>query len=527
MRIGAWLGIALLSTGALHAQRSSGFPHAQHAKLFPDCAGCHAGILSGDATTAMPAPSTCAQCHNGRDVAVTTWSGATPQPTNLRFAHVEHPRDPQAKGTSAVCQSCHAENKQAGWMQVRRAAPTVCLSCHEAPEHLAESAICKTCHVPLTEARALPASAIATFPKPTSHGRADFASAHAPRTSADVERCATCHARESCARCHPNAARVPAIGALGSDSRVAQLMKGKAASYSTPVNHRSETWSADHGTIASKQAEGCANCHTQPSCQSCHRGSNAAAVIARLPMPAPGVAPGVVLRVARVDTGLTFARLPARGATHGDTILVKAHPLGFAMQHKSVAASGRVDCLGCHEQRQCATCHEGSGSKVHPAGFATQHKSTAASGRLDCLGCHEQRQCTTCHEGSGSKRYHALDFVARHAAVAYGQDQNCTSCHRTETFCRSCHEKTNITVSGARTGAVHTGQPLWLLQHGQAARQGMTGCTTCHQQRDCLRCHASTGLKVNPHGQNFDASRMSARNKIMCLTCHITDPLSK
>jgi hypothetical protein len=161
---------------------------------------------------------------------------------------------------------------------------------------------------------------------------------------------------------------------------------------------------------------------------------------------------------------------------------------------------------------------------VHPGGWLENHRSSAA-GRTDCQGCHVQRECASCHEGSSSRRYHPLDFVYRHAPAAYAQDQNCVSCHRIETFCRSCHLGNKITVAGARTGAAHNGQPQWLLQHGEAARRGLTGCTTCHQQRDCLRCHSDFGLKVSPHGPNFDAARLHSKNKLMCATCHVSDPL--
>lgn len=463
MRLRTWLSVALLAAMGAGAQQPSGFPHERHAKLFPDCLGCHAGVASGEAATIFPSTATCTNCHNDVDAPRVKWAGATPRITNLRFSHAQHAADIKAGPLAETCASCHTEGNRTGWMQVSRVTSSVCLGCHTATEHLADNAVCKTCHVKLTEATALPASRIAAFPKPPSHARADFAATHAPRTTAAIEQCATCHSRESCARCHPNAGKVGAISALGSDARVAQLVKGKAATYFTPASHRSESFAVDHGALAAQSAAGCANCHTQTTCKSCHTGSKGSEVVARLAEKGEGTATGVRLT-------------------------------------KNV--------------------------RVHPANFEQQHKSTASSGRLDCLGCHKQAECTSCHEGSGSRRYHPFDFSSRHAASAYGQDQNCSTCHRTETFCRSCHQKTNA-ATGIRTGAVHTAQPLWLLQHGKAARQGLTSCTSCHQQRDCLQCHSNLGWGVNPHGSGFDASRMAARNKAVCRTCHLTDPLAK
>lgn len=213
----------------------------------------------------------------------------------------------------------------------------------------------------------------------------------------------------------------------------------------------------------------------------------------------------------------------------------------------------------CHAQQSCRSCHigalaspvvaqlpdirqEGRGSplirsiaagdssrvvRVHPPNFVSSHATTAGSGRLTCQRCHEQRFCSDCHDGSGRYRFHQVNYVSRHAADAYSRDRNCTSCHNTETFCRTCHLGNGIASRGGVRGTAHNGQPMWLLQHGQAARQGLEGCTSCHQQRDCLRCHSATGLHMNPHGPGFRASLMQTRNRQVCLVCHVSDPLAK
>lgn len=463
------------ASGQQSAQRGAAtttFPHARHARLFPTCEGCHAGIYHGDTARVMPPPSACAQCHDGGDLPIVAWSGHTRVANNLTFTHADHLAASTDAGQPAQCVSCHSAAADTSWMRVRPASPGGCVTCHqnESGVHLAQDAVCTTCHTSLARSPGLSKAQIAAFPKPAWHTTPDFVSTHAPRTSAALAQCATCHSRESCERCHANAPSVPAIMQLPTDARVKELVRGVAATYPTPASHATDRWSTAHGTaaIASASSQGCANCHTQPACKSCHVGGKntsgrANAVIATLPMPVKDGAPGVRLASAR----------------------------------------------------------------VHPADFLAQHKTTAASGRLACTQCHEQRECTSCHAGNSTRRYHPLDFSSRHAASAYAQDQTCSSCHRTETFCRSCHLQNNVTAKGARTGTAHTGQPLWLLQHGQAARLNLTGCTTCHQQRDCLRCHSSSGLHVNPHGPGFDAAGMSSRNKQMCATCHLTVPGDK
>ncbi|HVB31551.1 MAG TPA: cytochrome c3 family protein [Gemmatimonadaceae bacterium] len=495
--------VLLVATAALAMQQSRApFPHAQHAKLFPTCAGCHSGIVSGDSALMFPSPDDCAQCHNGSDVRRIAWTGPSARVTNLKFSHTEHATMSAQGGTAADCANCHGlqAGRDTAWMHIAGADPSACLACHRAPQHLAASADCSTCHKTLVQATTLSATAIAAFPKPSSHSNPDWLARHAPQNAGQMAQCAICHARESCARCHPNADKLPAIKALGSDARVASLVRNVLPVYFTPAAHRETKWAYGHGADARANPQTCASCHTQTSCRSCHIGNLGADVIAKLPDAKPGRAPGVVLvKASRAGAAPLDAAPPARAVNAAevtrplapqDTVLMRVH--------------------------------------VHPDGFATNHKSAAASGQLNCQGCHQPRDCTSCHDGVSTRRdFHPDDFMARHANSAYTQDQNCSSCHRVETFCRSCHQKSGIATTGGVRGTAHTGQPLWLLQHGQAARQGLTTCTSCHQQRDCLRCHSSLGMHVNPHGPDFNAQAMGSRNMQMCMVCHLTNPLKK
>jgi hypothetical protein len=165
--------------------------------------------------------------------------------------------------------------------------------------------------------------------------------------------------------------------------------------------------------------------------------------------------------------------------------------------------------------------------QVHPPGFATEHRAAASSRQTDCAGCHAQKFCSDCHDGEGGRRFHAVNFIQRHAVESYGRQQDCATCHNPEVFCRGCHETQGLQSTGRQGNAFHTAQPLWLLQHGRAARQELESCTTCHTQRDCLRCHSTLGRGVNPHGPGFDAERMAERNPRMCSICHVGDPLRR
>lgn len=504
-------GLAVLAAGftSVHDEPLNTFPHRRHAKLFPTgCAGCHAGIPKDSPTDRFPTSEQCAQCHNGRDQKTVSWSAYTQPRTNLEFSHAEHACESGRDSTTVECQSCHRDKSgDDNRMAVTRASPGNCITCHahKATAHLADEAKCATCHVPLTRAVSLTDSDVARFPKPASHRTADFVATHGARVAAGAN-CVTCHSRESCARCHPNSGRIATVAGLEADARIARLVKLVAPVYPTPASHRVANWWEAHGAPAKSNPQNCANCHVQSTCRSCHAGSKAPASIA-------------VLAVA--ETGGPTGATVAKGSIH---------PANFANTHGTSARSGRLNCAGCHEQKFCARCHDGSSpmrGSIHPANFATTHGASAGSGRLNCAGCHEQKFCSDCHDGNSRRRFHASNYMSRHAADAYAAEKNCTSCHSTESFCRTCHLGNGVATQGAGKVAAHTGQPLWLLQHSQAARQGLEGCTTCHQQRDCLKCHSTLGWSVNPHGRDFDASRYSARNRQMCLTCHVGDPLKQ
>jgi hypothetical protein len=365
-------------------------------------------------------------------------------------------------------------------MHVARPAPETCLSCHKATAHLADDNRCATCHRTLAAATRLTSEQISALPKPASHARADFISTHGPLASTPAANCATCHARESCQRCHPNASRSTTITTLPSDARVARLVAGKSPSYPVPADHRGAKFSAEHGALARVSIARCAACHARPSCATCHAGDNVPAVLDQLPTAAEAAGKGVQLQ--RTD----WMTVP-----HEGDIAPRAavHPSNFAAIHGTVAAAGAMNCSGCHSQ---------------------------------------QRFCGDCHAGErNTRRYHPVNFVSRHAPESYSRDTECSSCHSTEAFCRACHiEVGRAAKAGNRNLGYHNAQPRWFLQHGTAARQQLSSCVSCHQQSYCMQCHSDVGMRISPHGPDFDAARMSKRNPQLCLQCHFKNPLS-
>ena len=460
---------AALATLAALQSAPAAFPHLQHERLFPVCQGCHAGVTTGTTTDLYPKPADCAQCHDGTRQKAVDWAAPSARVSNLAFSHVVHFAKTATAGQTGECQSCHAASGRPTRMNVGAPNPALCVRCHEhnASEHLAVTADCKRCHVPLARATALPASRLSKFPKPPWHDSASFVSTHGRAATGDPQRastCAVCHARETCERCHANANRLTLVNALGRDDRVAALERDRAPAYPAPPSHANEDWALIHGGSARSETASCANCHTQPSCTACHlfSGGKARAVIAAL--PSADIAPGV-----------------SRSAITGT---------------------------------------------VHPADIARRHGSLAATGKVACTACHTQESCAVCHAGSDSRAFHAANFVERHATDAFARSSDCQSCHNTEKFCRDCHARVGIAAQSGMNAAFHTGQPLWFLSHGQAARTGLESCAACHRQNDCVRCHSAVGgWRINPHGPGFRADRISDRNAASCRWCHTTIPI--
>lgn len=460
-------GLAAASGGALLSfSRQERFPHEEHARLFPACAGCHAGIAAGDTAAFYSiTPDDCAGCHDGVELGRVAWRRPERRASNLSFPHPTHVVDLEMD-----CAACHNPPGAELRMAVQRAAPETCLECHapDAEGHLDLAAIeCSTCHVQLARAATLPRERIAGFPRPPSHDLPAFLLTHGPIAEAEADDCAICHARESCERCHLNADRLAPIMALVRDARIAELVAGRPGAWPKPPSHEVEDWARRHGASAREDIEGCANCHAQRGCAACHGDVDRPRVIERLPEVRPGGPAGVMLA----------------GAIPG------GRPAG------------------------------------HTLDFLANHGAAAALGTPNCSTCHTERQCLDCHDGAAKPGFHPVDFVIRHASEAYANETECAACHSREAFCRDCHAGVGLAVRRSSGGAFHDAIPDWLIAHGLPARQDLESCTTCHEQRSCLRCHsARQGMRVNPHGPRFDPDRVAGRSTMSCAICHVDLP---
>ncbi len=475
--LGLALAVAVLAGDALVAasvgsrSRQGSFPHEKHAGLFPLCTACHAGVVE-PGRPMWPDPSGCASCHDGVVKARIEWEPpARPRGSNLRFTHEAHNRAAALTDSALIrnCSRCHTESG-APRMAVQHAVVGQCLDCHglDGPHVDVPSPACATCHVPLTQALGLSRQEIGNFPRPRSHEAPDFRlGAHGKLaravnpTSGRVgiaASCATCHARNLCIACHVNASESPVISALELDDRSPVF----ALSQPVPVSHARPDFLRTHGREAQREAASCATCHTRESCTTCHVGVPPRAVVT-LATAGPNRA-----------AGAQVTRTPP-----------PSHTPDFRENHSAEANARPRACEICHVRSMCLDCHR---PDVAP-----------------------------------QSRYHRSGFVTRHPSAAYAREANCSDCHNGAQFCQSCHQQTGV-VAARRIGVTgyHDAFRGFSLGHGQAARQSLESCASCHAERDCVVCHSAVGggFRFNPHGPGFNAARVRSKNPSVCIACH-------
>ncbi|MDX1577571.1 MAG: cytochrome c3 family protein [Gemmatimonadota bacterium] len=506
------LGLGLLAGTVFSLSRADGFPHEEHAGLFPTCLGCHRGIPAGEEDRYYSVvPADCARCHDGTREERVDWEAPTRTASNLVFVHAEHAAEVEREGDPALaCASCHGPVESGRpRMAVARAAPEICADCHahEAPAHLASEASCVTCHRPIADVPEIATTRVAAFEQPPSHESGRFLFEHGE--SADIETCAVCHARQSCTRCHLNAGDLPEIRFMQLDPRIALLVAGEPPEWPEPESHEPADWEFVHGEAVADGSEACANCHAEPSCRSCH-GAAEIPQIASLPDPE---------RVGLEGVFVARTRPPGHGPD-------------FATQHGAAVAADMPRCASCHVETQCAECHDNQtrDARGFAPGVARGGARSAGADREGTRDAEERsREPTVRHldvlRGSLPPEprpgYHPENFLMRHGAEAFAIQTNCSDCHSTEVFCRDCHQGVGQSIGAGGGGAFHDAQPNWFFEHGRAARQAMESCASCHQQSSCLRCHsAKAGLRINPHGPGFDPDRVANRSTMSCGVCH-------
>lgn len=433
---------------------------------------------------------------------------ATAQPPG--FPHDEH------RGMFPLCTSCHVV-AEASTMYP---APASCTECHdgERRERVAWDA-------PDRRASLLAFDHVEHQEEAAGEGL-ECESCHAPEgrdrmsvIRADAPQCLDCHAHEArahlvdaeCSTCH----RPLAASSLPVD-RIAGLP--------APPDHAAADFLLDH-----EGGTECQYCHTRQRCVSCHVNAAVLEPIAAVP-EAP----------ASMDLPSWAAHYP-EPPSHEDPRWLRVHG----------TLASAAECSTCHTRDDCAACH--AAARPAPIGdlpaardvqapgvriarmvpathevvrFERNHGAIAEVETTSCEACHARTQCVECHDAARRPSFHPENYVERHATAAWARRLECANCHEVSVFCAECHSSSGFTPETAGEAKYHDNEPVWLLRHGQAARQSLESCTSCHRQQSCLRCHSELGaFRVNPHGPDFDAERARSRNPLVCRACHVRDPI--
>jgi hypothetical protein len=445
---------------------ADGFDHREHRELFVSCATCHAGI-EAEGAAIFPTAAQCATCHDGVEEERTDWKPRlTPRDGNLSFDHLEHATD-----TAATCADCHAD---AGtrWMRgIRGPQAAQCIDCHDpgrGADHVnLPDSSCANCHVPLSEARGMTVEAVSEFEVPRSHDDANYQQAtahgeasHGVNDKTVAASCATCHVQQTCLSCHVDGPETAEIQALGTSGPAMPLTR----ELEEPATHEAGDFEFAHGAAATRNPASCQTCHTQESCAACHA--------------------EVLPRAAR-----------------------QLYPAG----------PGRA--VGAEPEAALPSSHV--------ADWNDDHGVTASANMQSCTSCHVRQTCLTCHVPDPAKAgsYHPASYQVRHPAEAYSRSSTCADCHNPGQFCQSCHESAGLVATRTLIGegGYHDGKQQFFVGHGQAARQSLESCVSCHVESDCLTCHSTSlvgGRGYSPHGPGFDAELMYRKNPTMCSACH-------
>ena len=282
-------------------------------------------------------------------------------------------------------------------------------------------------------------------------------------------------------------------------------------------------------------------------CSLCHAGYDPSAPnrVAAFEMPKPNL---------RFDHKAHADHAIACGQCHGSV-----EELEVATRDQLPRMKG---CFGCHAmsgaaqggaKSACNTCHlVGTGGQMkvlfstgelkpprwlgnaqHTADFLERHKAVAADNSALCASCHTERYCTDCHDGRVRPRsVHPNDWISMHPIGARQNNPRCTSCHQEQSFCLGCHQRIGVAMSGPNAASGRFHPPSFATFNGRGpghhaweAQRNLSACVSCHTERDCAICHASSGrggLSVDPHPPSFrgTCAAQLRRNPRPCLVCH-------
>jgi len=207
----------------------------------------------------------------------------------------------------------------------------------------------------------------------------------------------------------------------------------------------------------------------------------------------------------------------------------------------------------------CTTCHlravDAMGSRVetrlpggvlrpgpgdplgldHGPSYDRAHGLAALGRREQCLACHSEPSCMSCHDGTKKPAsIHPGDFISTHPVPARANQPNCAACHRLQSFCVACHERAGVSPNADPSlyvGGNKVHPAGWMTPgpafHGVQAARNIGQCASCHQEQQCLQCHSTSsalypgGIRPHPPGFASRCGEMIRKNARSCEKCHV------
>lgn len=351
------------------------FNHKKHmGELGMACTDCHADAKTSTKADdrMMPKPSLCDGCHGSKhddlravkpgdaglgtcDVCHARW---TPEKGNdvarmaLPTAHLRSNHKLHAD-RNINCEQCHGAVQELE-LATREQLPRMkgCFTCHavSGPQRGKATSDCVGCHETVPDGRMQVTFKEGKLTPPRwmgnmEHG-ADFVARHKMVSGDNAKACASCHAESFCTDCH--------------DGRV------------RPRSVHPNDYLSMHPIEGRMDNPRCASCHQETQfCLPCHQRSGVTM----------SGSPGALRKQGRFHPPAAVWSEPPR-----------------TRQHHALEAQRNISaCVGCHTERDCATCHAtaaggGRGYSPHPAGFASKCASALRKNPRPCQVCHESTE---------------------------------------------------------------------------------------------------------------------------------------